>query len=62
MMEFNYLLEHGALSSQGAQDGTVRDRLCSDAGGDGSRWCKQLLTFEAKGDRAGWRRGLPSTT
>lgn len=50
MMEFNYLLEKGALA-QGA-DGryTVDDAAMPNAITD---LCRTLLTFEARGDRAG---------
>jgi hypothetical protein len=50
MMEFNYLLEKGALT-QGA-DGryTVDDAAMAAAI---SELCKTLLTLEARGDRAG---------
>ncbi len=50
MMEFNYLLEHGALA-QGA-DGKYAIDYAAMAAAVGSL-AQQLLTFEAHGDRAG---------
>ncbi len=50
MMEFNYLLEKGALS-QGT-DGRYRVDYAAMPGAI-AELCKTLLTFEARGDRAG---------
>jgi hypothetical protein len=50
MMEFNYLLEHSALS-QGADGKYTIDYAVMPAAIEGL--CKSLLMFEANGDRAG---------
>jgi hypothetical protein len=50
MMEFNYLLEHKALS-QGADGRYTIDYAAMPGAIEGL--CKSLLTFEAHGDRAG---------
>ena len=50
MMEFNYLLEHGALH-QGDDGRYTIDYAAMPAAIAGL--CEKLLTFEAQGDRAG---------
>ena len=50
MMEFNYLLEKGALTQSADGRYTVNDAAMPDAI---TELCKTLLTFEARGDRAG---------
>jgi hypothetical protein len=50
MMEFNYLLERGALKQNG--DGLYAIDYAAMPGAI-SDLCKKLLTFEAEGDRAG---------
>jgi len=50
MMEFNYLLEHGALT-QGADGRYTIDYAAMPTAI--ASLCKTLLTFEAQGDRTG---------
>jgi hypothetical protein len=50
MMEFNYLLEHGALSQGGDGRYTIDYAAMPEAI---ASLAEKLLTFEAKGDRAG---------